>query len=103
MKVIWSNTAEERLDAIFKYYLKNVTEKIAKQIILEILACSKFLNKNPYIGGIEEILKERTRIYRFLVCNSYKIIYTIYENDGYILIADVFDTRQNPEKIKNLK
>jgi toxin ParE1/3/4 len=46
------------------------------------------------------MLSERKFEYRYLVQGNYKIIYRIEGN--YIRIAVVFDTRQNPEKLKNM-
>jgi hypothetical protein len=49
---------------------------------------------------IEELLIDRQYAYRYIVCKNYKIIYSIDYTLQLIKIADVFDTRQNPTKIK---
>ena len=36
-KIIWSEFAEAQLDAIFDYYDKNVSSKIAKKIVKGII------------------------------------------------------------------
>nr|WP_264554426.1 hypothetical protein [Flavobacterium sp. N1861] len=54
----------------------------------------------PEIGQEESLLKQRSVHYRYLVFKNYKIIYSIDNEKGFIKIADVFDTRQNPLKIK---
>jgi mRNA-degrading endonuclease RelE of RelBE toxin-antitoxin system len=41
--------------------------------------------------------------YRYIVCGNYKIIYSVDIEEQLIKIADVFDTRQNPIKIKRNK
>jgi len=70
-KVVWSIVAEKYLDEIFEYYLKEVDEKIAKKIILDIVTYSKILSKNQHIGKVEELLSGRVKTYRFLVCRVY--------------------------------
>ncbi|MCO5268592.1 MAG: hypothetical protein M9897_06840 [Brumimicrobium sp.] len=52
------------------------------------------------MGQIEEILKDDEREFRYLVYTNYKIVYFINKNAKRIVIANVFDTRQDPKKLK---
>ena len=52
---------------------------------------------------IEDLLVDRDDTYRYIVCDNYKIIYSVNIALKLIKIADVFDTRQNPIKIKRTK
>lgn len=52
------------------------------------------------MGQIEEVLKDDEREFRYLVYTNYKIVYYINLNTNKVIIANVFDTRQNPEKLK---
>jgi hypothetical protein len=61
------------------------------------------LLKNPEIGQVEELLKGRKTTYRYLTFKNYKLIYSIDKITGFIKIADVFDTRQNPTTMKRTK
>ena len=61
------------------------------------------LKIQPRIGQEEEILKSRKQEFRYLVYKNYKVIYWINEKENRIEINDVFDTRQNPTKIKRTK
>ncbi len=63
----------------------------------------KKLIKAPLIGQKEELLKQRETEYRYLVFKNYKLIYSVDNQNGFIKIADVFDTRQNPPKLKRNK
>ncbi len=58
-------------------------------------ACS-----HPRVGQEEELLKERDESYRYLVHGNYKIIYSTDTEHEWIKIADMFDTGQNPMKMK---
>ena len=97
--IIWSNFSEKQLDEIFEYYCNEVNKRTAKKIIKQILAEPKILENNPFLGQIENLLIHRKISYRYLVCNNYKIIYSVDENEYLIKIADVFNTLQNPIKI----
>ena len=57
----------------------------------------------PKIGQEEELLEEDPKDFRYLVYKSYKIIYLVNWNENRIEVFDVFDTRQNPIKIKRGK
>lgn len=103
LKVIWSNFAEKQLDEIFEYFVENIGKPTAQKIIITILIDVEKLEKNPFIGQDEELLLNRKFKYRYLVSTNYKIIYSIDEEKGYVKIADIFDTRQNPKKIKRKK
>jgi plasmid stabilization system protein ParE len=102
-KLIWSDFAEIQLDEIYEYYEKAAGVKIASKIVTGIIEASEKLRKASFIGQEEELLKERTIQYRYLVFKNYKIIYSVDEQNGLVKIADVFDTRQNPSKLKRTK
>ncbi|OEK09037.1 plasmid stabilization protein [Flavivirga aquatica] len=102
-QIIWSDFSDQQLNEIFDYYSKKVNKRTATKIIQKILSEVIILEKTPFAGQIENTLTDRKISYRYLVCNSYKIIYSIIENEQLIRIADIFDTRQNPTKIEREK
>lgn len=102
-KIIWSEFSETQLDEIYEYYERKASSGVATKIITGIVNESEKLIKANFIGQEEELLKERKIQYRYLVFNNYKIIYSVDEQNGFIKIADVFDTRQNPPKLKRTK
>lgn len=101
--IIWSNFAESELDKIFQYYIEKANLKVAKSIIQNILAEPERLIQNSELFQIEDLLIDRDDNYRYIVCDNYKIIYSVDLELKLIKIADVFDTRQNPIKIKRNK
>lgn len=103
LEIVWSQFAEDKLQDIFYYYKHKASLKIARKIITEIVDKTVNLNENPKIGQIEELLIQRPQEFRYLVTGNYKIIYYINLDAGRIFIANVFDARQNPEKIKDTK
>lgn len=100
MRIIWSEFAENQLDEIYEYYKKKVSSKVATELVIEIINEPRKLINAPFIGQKEELLNDREIQYRYLVFKNYKLIYSVDEQNGYIKIADVFDTRQNPPKLK---
>ena len=63
-----------------------------------ILAKADKLLENPFIGQQEEYLEHMGRSHRRIIDGNYKIIYRI-EGEA-IVITDIFDSRQDPEKMK---
>lgn len=103
LEIIWSEFAETQLDEIYEYYKKEASTRIAKKLLKGIINEPKKLIKTPLIGQEEELLKQREIHYRYLVFKNYKLIYSVDTEKGFIKIAAVFDTRQNPPKIKRTK
>lgn len=103
LKIVWSQFAENEIDRIHDYYLRKAGIRVAKKIIKEIISEPNKLISNNLSTQIEELLLDRERKYHYLVCKNYKIIYSIDKENKQIQIADVFDTRQNPVKLKRTK
>lgn len=99
-EIVWSKFAESEIDDIYTYYSEKATEQIALNIIIGIVHSADILKTSHFIGQIEKLLKDRDLEYRYLVHNNYKLIYTVDMKEKLIKISDVFDTRQNPIKIK---
>lgn len=97
-QIIWTNFAISELKNIFLYYRMVAGDEVADKIRKSIFNATKPLIKQPLIGQIEENLMELKQEHRYIVVGNYKIIYRLIKKDIYII--DVFDTRQNPEKMK---
>ena len=99
-QVIWTNLAISELKSIFIYYRMVANETVADKIRKSIFNVTKPLIKQPLIGQIEKNLIELKQEHRYLIEGNYKIIYRVINNDVYI--TDVFDCRQNPQKMKKI-
>jgi plasmid stabilization system protein ParE len=100
LEVFWSDFAKNKLEEIFDYYKLKASLKVANKIVNGIVNRTINLNKTPRIGQVEEIFKDDEREFRYLVYTNYKILYYINLRTNQIIIANVFDTRQNPEKLR---
>jgi plasmid stabilization system protein ParE len=98
MKVFWTKFALNSLSDIYKYYQENVSLTIAQNIRDSVFSSARQLEKQFQSGQIEELLVDLDEGHRYILRGNYKIIYKIYNYKVYI--TDVFDTRQNPEKLK---
>ena len=97
MDIIWTNPTKKDLRKIFNYFKKKVSLNLAQKIINSILANTSIL-KTQNIGIKEQLLAQLEQEHRFIIDGNYKIIYIIQNNSVYI--THVFDTRQNPVKLK---
>lgn len=99
LEVVWTRFAENRLSDIFDYYKSKASLQVAKKITTKIIDKTISLEKQPKLGAIEELLNNRIQEFRYLVSTNYKIIYYINYQTEKVVIVNVFDTRQNPDKI----
>ncbi|MFM6934805.1 MAG: type II toxin-antitoxin system RelE/ParE family toxin [Flavobacteriales bacterium] len=99
-EIIWSHHAENELDKIYKYYAEVASDSIAKKILQDLISEPNKLRVNPQLGQCEEWLFDRSVEYRYLLFRQFKLIYTIDFNMNYIKMADVFDSRQDPQRMK---
>ncbi len=102
LEVYWTQFAEDKLEDIFHYYSIKASLEIATILVTSLVDKTIDLGKNPKIGEVEYLLLERAQEFRYLVYKNYKIVYWINLNSKRVEIANVFDCRQNPEKLKNL-
>ncbi len=100
LKIYWTDFAKSELKEIFEYYRENVNLKVARKIVKEIASSTLRLSDEPHIGAKEPLLENRKQEFRYLVHKNYKIIYWYNKKKNRIDISDVFDTRQNPIKLK---
>ena len=100
MTVLWSDSAISDLQGIYDYYITTANSKVANKMVNLIVERSQLLGENPRIGQIEELLKHKKNEIRYLVERQYKIVYLI--EDHIVLIATVFDCRQDPKKLSKI-
>ncbi len=99
LTVYWTEIAEDKLNDVFEYYKFNAGVGVAQKLVNGIIDASLALDRNAYGGQKEILLEDRVRDFRYTVFKNYKIIYWIDEDNKVIYISNLFDTRQNPEKL----
>src|SRR5690625_5109307 len=103
MKITWTEFATRSLKHIFDYYVENANRKTAHKIRKQILKSTRHLKKLPEIGQIESNLEKLNQEHSYLVSGNYKVIYRIEIEKQEVIISDIFDTRQNPNKMNDDK
>jgi len=97
VNVIWSEFASLQLFNIHQYYKTVASYRVANKIKSKIFEASHQLNFHPLSGQLEPHLEHLNEGHRYLVSGNYKIIYKPIKEG--ILITDIFDARQDPQKM----
>ncbi|MDP2723968.1 MAG: type II toxin-antitoxin system RelE/ParE family toxin [Bacteroidales bacterium] len=103
LKIFWTDFSHKELEKIYEYYREKAGIQIAKKLVDGIFNETLKLKKQPKIGQVEDLLKNRKEEFRYLTFKNYKIIYWMNDKENRVEIIDVFDTRQNPIKIERTK
>ena len=85
----WTAKAQKDLKEIAKYYNSKVRS---------IVKDAKLLAAQPFLGFREPLLEHKAEGFRSLISGNYKIVYFI--KDEIVIIATLFDCRQDPDKLK---
>jgi plasmid stabilization system protein ParE len=100
MKVVWTNLAMAQLYDVFQYYKETVSLKVAKSIKNKIYEKTKNRSRFPEIGQIESNSLIRPLNFRYIVSGNNKVIYKYFKEERIVLIASVFDARQDPNDLR---
>ncbi len=98
MKLIYTEQSLESLEESLEFIAEDTPYCKVMEIRDGILDETGLLEDNPYIGQEEQYLKHLELGHRRIIKDNYKIIYRVIGQ--YIYITDIFDTRQDPEKMK---
>ena len=97
-QVVWSKKANKRRIAFLAYGEKEFGVKAALKMNNRIMNYVRSLADNPCMGAIEPLLQGRKKQYRSLVVHKLiKLVYYVDEPKQTILVADLWDTRREPE------
>lgn len=100
MKVTITRSGRESLQRIYTYFRLKGAGMKGREVRKRVIEISKLLAENPKMGQKEENLEHLEQEHRSIPIKPvYKVIYRII--DQTIFITDVFDTRQDPEKMKS--
>lgn len=98
MKIIFTEQALYSHEEVLNFLAPKVTQEKLIEIRDEILDATDNLVLQPYIGSREPFLEHLGLGHRRLIVSHYKIIYRV--KGEYIYITDIFDSRQDPDKMK---
>lgn len=99
MNYQWSQKAAKTWLKLVNYSKTEFGLKAARKLTESLENQLNRLVNNPEMGHPEPILMERKRKYRSIIFSkNFKLIYMV--SDDIILLADIWDMRMNPEKLK---
>lgn len=99
MKLFFTRNSLRKLTQIEDYERSKGNAKKGRKKIKDIRDRAKSLEKNPKLGPAEENLEELGQGHRSLLVGTlYKIVYLLAK--PLIIITDIFDVRQDPDKMK---
>lgn len=92
--IVWTSTAKLELKLIFEFFnLRNKSKTNSLKLHRKIQTELNLLLQQPYLGK-----KTNTINVRGFLVENYILFYELKDNR--IVILSVWDTRQNPEKLK---
>ena len=99
MTLQWYSAALDDLDQIYDFYFTG-SPRAAALLYNQILDEVEILITHPYIAPIEPILNDCPEEYRSLVVvkGMFKVVYYVVEDS--VFIVQVFNCRQDTEKLK---
>lgn len=100
-QVIISGRATRSLKRIFNYIYQTASEKAALRMEKGLLEAISNLTTFPHSHPVLQISKKNIT-YRYLLKWSYKIIFTIREEKEDVIIIELFHSKQDSEKLKDL-
>jgi len=98
MKLIYTEQALSGLEEALNFIVHKVTYRKLLEIRDEILDAADSLLLQPLQGQREPFLEHLGLGHRRLVVSHYKVIYRVAGECIYI--TDIFDSRQDPDKMK---
>lgn len=96
-QIVVTVLAENSFNNVVAYLSVKWSEKTANDFIKRFEQVYELLDSSP---GIYPFVNKSTRLQK-CVLTKHNILYFRVENDNVITILDVFDTRQNPEKLRD--
>lgn len=97
--VRWDPVAKERLDELYRYLLKEESERVAMHVWRTLVNLAGELGKFPRKFPLESYLEDEPEEYRAVPKWNYKLIYEVAEDA--VIIVDLFHTARDPRRIQN--
>jgi plasmid stabilization system protein ParE len=100
MVIRWSSNARKRIKEIYLFY-KERSERVAVEMLADFNSVAEHLATYPQMAAREPLLADFAKVYRsLLVRKHFRIIYFVNKETDEIVIVTVWDSRQDPEKLK---
>jgi plasmid stabilization system protein ParE len=94
-KLVWSPKAREDFQAIIEYLLANWNEKTSQKFMDITFIAVDYISRHP---GHFPLINKKLKVRKCVLTRQNSLFYSVHRNE--IAILRIFDTRQNPEKLK---
>ncbi|TNF28222.1 MAG: type II toxin-antitoxin system RelE/ParE family toxin [Bacteroidetes bacterium] len=101
MKVVITETALTNLEHGLEFMRKRHPENRCIEVGRNVILSTYELADNPFIGQIEPILEDLKLKHRRIIVGHFKVVYRIIEEQNTVLVTDIFDSRQDPAKMRS--
>ena len=99
MRIRVLRRAQYQLRQIFEYIESEFGETVADSFQQEVIEKGERIRKYPDAGHPEPLLIGHKRNYRYVIIGKHnKMLY--YVSGETIVVADIWDMRMNPDKLK---
>lgn len=97
-KIVLTPRAEKEILKVFEYLELNWSEKVKKKFANKLYETIKIVAKNPELFPVSN---KNKKLRKCVITKQNSLFY--HYNEKHIVVASIFDTRQNPKKIKKIK
>lgn len=94
-KIRWTNKALKSFSGIISYLQNDWSEKVAVNFELKLRYKLEILADYPFAGSISEI---KPGYNKYVITKHNTLYYRVKKDE--IIVLNIYDTRQNPQKIK---
>lgn len=102
MQLRFSDVAWKSWENIIKYYSKNYGEQAIRHLTDSFETKAHSIEQFPESGTPEPLASELAIAYRFFYISKYlKVIYYVDFEEDCIKVADIWDARMSPQKLRN--
>lgn len=101
-QIIVTPRAEQKLEDIVFYVKENASEETAEKVRKGILEAIKSLAKMPTAHPLVPEISTEQVVFRRIMKWSYRIIYTIKENELTVVVVEINHEKEDLEKLKGV-
>jgi plasmid stabilization system protein ParE len=101
-KVVITQRAQDSLEYIIDYLRESASDETARKVRNAIEKGISELVKMPTANPLLKGTKNNFIVYRRALVWSYRIIYTLEENELLVIVVDIDHERMNPVRLEDL-
>ena len=101
-KIVVTQRAQDSLELMVDYLRENASDRTAEKVRDAIEKAMADLAKMPTANALLKGTKNSFIVYRRVLVWSYRIIYTIEEDELLVIVIDIDHAKMNPVRLEDL-